>query len=593
MRNAIRILGVMSAAAIGAPARGATYYVDFDGGHDSASGTQRSHAFKHCPGNPEATNRAAATALNPGDTVLFKGGVEYRATLRIVASGEPGRPVIYDGNSDGSWGEGRAIIEGEQERQYGIRGPEGKAELEHVTIRHFELRNLRNVYPDFPGCDPRGVTLHRAANLRITDCRLHKINRPAKPILDIRADTSRIQHTQDSFSDAETDLSAYAGQPGKQATHEVHMFWNNGNMKHLSDYNRACGYIGERLAGRPGSVRIYQDAKLTKPGWAGPKSNVPLPAEKGYDGKPAGDQRQYMVFNMKEGSFKSKGGFCMDVSGRHIEVDHCEIGDAEFAICAYGRDVDIHHNDIFATTAALMGGADRMRFHDNRVRDAYKFATTFGYHVNAIHLWSFTRNGKSDPIEGFECYNNTVLWASGSATSVFYLEGNIPAPKIHHNVIINVDKKGREPSGYIYLVGKGHLADDRSDGEIYNNLVVGLGKKQPVMVRTGTRGVKVANNIFVNHRVAGGMDNNVYVAYTGNGLKDVKKGFAAYEKDARTSFIVEDPKAIFVDPDNLDYRPKPGSPVIDAGRDVGIGVDMAGTPIPQGAGPDIGPYEYR
>lgn len=48
----------------------------------------------------------------------------------------------------------------------------------------------------------------------------------------------------------------------------------------------------------------------------------------------------------------------------------------------------------------------------------------------------------------------------------------------------------------------------------------------------------------------------------------------------------------FVDPDKLDFRLRPDSPCIDAGIDVGLHADFEGGRVPEGMGPDIGPYEY-
>jgi len=62
------------------------------------------------PGWPSGPGQTTAD-LQPGDTVKFKGGVVYAGSINITASGEQGRPITYDGNASGDWGDGPAIIE--------------------------------------------------------------------------------------------------------------------------------------------------------------------------------------------------------------------------------------------------------------------------------------------------------------------------------------------------------------------------------------------------------------------------------------------------------------------------------------------------
>lgn len=88
-----------------------TYYVDFEGGNDSASGKDPSKAWKHAPGDPNAGGNVAKT-LDPGDKVIFKGGVLYRGSIAIPSSGTEADPIVYDGNSEGTFGGGRAIVDG-------------------------------------------------------------------------------------------------------------------------------------------------------------------------------------------------------------------------------------------------------------------------------------------------------------------------------------------------------------------------------------------------------------------------------------------------------------------------------------------------
>lgn len=90
----------------------ATYFVDFEAGDDSADGTCSDRPWQHAPGDAEATGTPASIALAPGDTVRFKGGVEYRGQIDLPADGQEGAPVVYRGDG---WTETRAVIEGADE----------------------------------------------------------------------------------------------------------------------------------------------------------------------------------------------------------------------------------------------------------------------------------------------------------------------------------------------------------------------------------------------------------------------------------------------------------------------------------------------
>lgn len=57
------------------------YYVDYDGGDDTNNGTSDATPFKHCPGDPSATDNADIT-LADGDTIYFKKGVTYLGEIR-------------------------------------------------------------------------------------------------------------------------------------------------------------------------------------------------------------------------------------------------------------------------------------------------------------------------------------------------------------------------------------------------------------------------------------------------------------------------------------------------------------------------------
>lgn len=90
-------------------ANAADYYVDFSNGQDANDGLSQATSWQHAPGDPQATGAPAEAKLQPGDTVIFKGGVVYRGGVAINASGAPDARIAYRGNA---WGDTLAIIDG-------------------------------------------------------------------------------------------------------------------------------------------------------------------------------------------------------------------------------------------------------------------------------------------------------------------------------------------------------------------------------------------------------------------------------------------------------------------------------------------------
>ena len=110
-RNRLHALGAVFLLLLAAcdQATAATYYVDFVGGSDTAAGTSAASAWKHAPGDREASGSAGSAQLRAGDTVRFRGGVAYRGTIRMPADGSTGAPIRYVGNE---WGNAPAILDG-------------------------------------------------------------------------------------------------------------------------------------------------------------------------------------------------------------------------------------------------------------------------------------------------------------------------------------------------------------------------------------------------------------------------------------------------------------------------------------------------
>jgi parallel beta-helix repeat protein len=111
------------------PVFGATYYVDFAGGNNQADGLTPQTAWKHSPGDRNSKDKPSAVKLEAGDKIVFKGGVAYHGEIQLSVSGSEGKPITLDGNTSGTFGQGRAILDGAR-MITNWRRPESAAEVQ-------------------------------------------------------------------------------------------------------------------------------------------------------------------------------------------------------------------------------------------------------------------------------------------------------------------------------------------------------------------------------------------------------------------------------------------------------------------------------
>ncbi len=162
-----------------------TYYVDFATGNDANNGTATGTPWEHCPDDPNAGGVSDGTSLSAGDTVIFKGGISYYGYMTCTASGTSGNRITYDGNSAGTWGTGKAIIDGQDSRRDYFR----IGTQDYITIKNIECTNLADgtahtqgiwsstgaTYITIQNCyihdsKARGIYLSNASNVLIKDC---------------------------------------------------------------------------------------------------------------------------------------------------------------------------------------------------------------------------------------------------------------------------------------------------------------------------------------------------------------------------------------------------------------------------------------
>jgi hypothetical protein len=91
-------------------AQAATFHVDYDHGKDDANGLTAGTAWKHAPGDPQATGAAARANLRAGDEIRFAAKVRYRGEIVISASGSDAQPIVFTGDGPA----GAAVIDGSE-----------------------------------------------------------------------------------------------------------------------------------------------------------------------------------------------------------------------------------------------------------------------------------------------------------------------------------------------------------------------------------------------------------------------------------------------------------------------------------------------
>jgi len=152
--------------------RAGSFFVDYDNGSDFHKGTSIASAWRHCPGDGAAAPPVLLHPLHAGDTVFLKGGIVYNGSIAIFQSGTPGRSIVYDGNSAGTWGAGRAIIDGGNELLLGFQA--SGTGVRWITIRGFEIRNLKYVGVA-PWESGKGILFENAQSVVVADCFIHDI----------------------------------------------------------------------------------------------------------------------------------------------------------------------------------------------------------------------------------------------------------------------------------------------------------------------------------------------------------------------------------------------------------------------------------
>jgi len=484
---------------------GTTYYVDFASGSDANPGTSSSAPWKHAPGDPNAKGVAANLTLRPGDTVDFKGGVVYNGTIVLPWSGLPGRPITYDGDSAGTFGTGRAIIDGMGRArgplgyQYGFVGGESWNGVEdvgasYVTIDNFEIRDQRYIWNDTGGGwsnGPQGIDIAGAgSSIIIEDCWVHDVqpialavNSNSEVMGTLNAWTS-VHVTQSSFTDSNVSLSRYAGTAGSLADYKIYVGWGG------DDYTIASAYLGPYWAGN-NTLEVFQDLNLTMPGWNTANSD-PVGASAAYG---------YSIFNMTQGPMYGKESSDLSVS-THANVSILDnvLSDAGTGIgLSQDNDSLAEGNDLSSVSWGIAGGSGEVpaaamvdvTVSFNHIHDFYpyvKYGYWSGWHGDGIYL--FAGSNSYATIRNFLLEGNDFSGYIPEATADIYCED---ADYVNVTIYDNIFSA----TGAWMIRISADSGSILTEVRVYNNdfVMAPLDQSPAILFQGGVTNVSLRNNI--------------------------------------------------------------------------------------------------
>lgn len=194
----------------------------------------------------------------------------------------------------------------------------------------------------------------------------------------------------------------------------------------------------------------------------------------------------------------------------------------------------------------------------------------------------------SFPASGFDVHSNVMSQLPGVGVYLGSVDAASGPVRAFNNVFDDVGRGPVPSNGQAACI---LVLSASSVPEISHNTFHGCGSASSSGVTAaatlinaaGAVGLLVRNNVAVS-------SSSPFVAGAGAGVSGANNlWWGAAAPSGFQSDITKDPA--FVSASTGDFRLTPSSPAIDVGLELGVGVDLAGTVRPQGAGFDLGAYE--
>ncbi len=613
------MLGLAASVLWAASASATTYYVDFADGDNSADGQSPQSAWKHAPGDPNATDNPAAVDLQGGDTVIFRGGVAYHGSLRIEASGEPGNPITYDANTQGTFGQDRAILDGGRvvegwQRAQSADEVGGNPRWQEIFYADFDLDISSNV-------DPDQFVTHRKAP-RDTQAPWQRVilvdgddgllpiaqsPKPSDPFYpDLPRDFYRSEHRLEVDEDRgisilidEQNLTAEDPDHYDGMTIGVH-----GGNNHVY-FAPVRGYDPDehRLIMPQFNPSRYDQTRyalynvpglIENPGeWAirplgDGRSRIYLLPDRVVDGEP--DNIGYPV---KETAVTIRNG-ASHIAVRGFLIQRYSGGQGGVSVARNdprSQGITVAGCEIrFVAGHAGIGPhhADDVIIENNYIHHNPGWTTALfinrvnGYEVRNNYLYKNSGSGiRHYEAENGVLANNYVLEHFGmhaSAVNVYegcenvllegnYIQGTSPINRNAENITFRnnvIDAMGRSAVTVPIWQSGRTRGRDVENITFENNTFVRTGDAGWASAIFGQSGASTPRGLVVRHNVMdrpygqleGTFEQNIYLREPGS------------EFMGEGNLVIDDLEQLFIDPENGDFRRRPDGPMMDAGADV-------------------------
>lgn len=604
----------------GQSASAASYYIDYEGGSDQADGTSPKKAWKHAPGDANASDTPKSVTLQGGDVLLFKGGVAYRGSLTLDCSGADGKRIRLDGNRSGAYGEGPAILDGgtiieNWQRCSSAEQVKGNALWKDIFYADVDIDIAKN-FSHGTFVSHRQVPRDKMAPWqRIILCdgarSLLPIAQMPKPKDNFYPDipsgfyksVQKIGHVKAEGISTITDPEQLAG---KEADYfEGMQVGVHGGNNHVY-FASIKSYDPEKkqLTVPQFKPKTYNDTRYAL------FNSVRLISEKGewaVEALDNGKTRFYLLPDRLVDGKPSNIGFPVLETGiqlingaSHIEIDGFLIqrysgGKGAVAIARHSKrskDVTVSNCEIrFLTGHAGIGPhyCDQLVIHNNYIHHCPGWTTAI--FLNRVNDYTLSHNllikNSGSGIRHYESkrghiHDNQILDHYGMhSSSLNMYEGcsDVLVENNYLNNIITVNRNANKltfrnnvvdsemKSGINLAMWSSGRAGGRNitDILIEKNTFIRRNQKNSwgasIFVQSGAskpKGMIIRNNILdvLKPGVVGKIENNIYIHEVDNKVK------------GEGSEVEGDFAKLFQDPDKEDYRRKQGGPLMEAGADL-------------------------